>query len=137
MNSKDPLPTIALLGAATIGGTLLGAAIGVVWAIVGGLGGLATALLILVYRVRPVVAVPVAISTAIGAYVGGTIIGVLCEPEGCPAFQAFGAFATGLGALVGVGLVVALATRSFDEFREAAAQQSSDEKPPDTGTASD
>ena len=49
----------------------------------------------------------------------GTIVGVLCEPAGCIAFEAVAATTTGIGALVGIGLVVALATRSFDEYQES------------------
>jgi hypothetical protein len=131
------ISTLAAIGAATAIGALLGTFIGTVWAIVGGLAGLATALLVSVYRVRPVVAIPVAVAAGIGAYVGSTIIGVLCEPEGCPAFEAFGAFTTGVGALVGVGLVVALATRSFDEYRESAARRAANEQHPDSSGGSD
>jgi hypothetical protein len=137
LKSRVSISTLAAIGAATAIGALLGTFIGTVWAIVGGLAGLATALLVSVYRVRPVVAIPVAVAAGIGAYVGGTIIGVLCEPEGCPAFEAFGAFTTGVGALVGVGLVVALATRSFDEYRESAARRAANEQPPDTSGGSD
>ena len=137
MNSKVSTSVFATIAAATTIGALVGALMGVVWAIIGGLVGLATAVLISIYRVRPVVAIPVAVAAGIGAYVGGTIIGVLCEPEGCPAFEAFGALTTGLGALVGVGLVVALATRSFDEYRESVARRATDELPPDTRPGSD
>jgi len=100
------------------------------WTTVGTIMGLGTAAMILVYRVRPFVAIPVSIGAGIGAYVGGTIVGVLCEPQGCVAFEATAATVTGLGALVGIGLVVALATRSFDEYREAVEQG---RKPPTTG----
>jgi len=100
------------------------------WTTVGTIMGLGTAAMILVYRVRPFVAIPVSIGAGIGAYVGGTIVGVLCEPQGCVAFEATAAAVTGLGALVGIGLVVALATRSFDEYREAVEQG---RKPPTTG----
>ena len=137
MSSKTSTSVLAAIGAAATIGALLGALMGVVWAIIGGLMGLATAVLISVYRVRAVVAIPVAVAAGIGAYVGGTIIGVLCEPEGCPAFEAFGALTTGLGALVGVGLVVALATRSFDEYRESMARRATGDNAPDTRPGSD
>lgn len=137
MSGRVSLSSIAVIGAAAAIGAVLGALMGPVWAIVGGLTGLATALLISVYRIRAVVAVPVAIGAGIGGYVGGTIIGVLCEPEGCPAFEAFGAVTTGIGALVGVGLVVALATRSFDEYRESVARRTISEPPPGESRDSD
>lgn len=137
MSLRVSAAAIVAIVAATVFGVLVGALVGNVWAIVGGLTGLATALLISVYRVRPVVAIPVAVGAGIGAYVGGTIIGVLCEPEGCAAFQAFGAVITGVGALVGVGLVAALATRSFDEYRESATRRTGDTPPPNNRPGSD
>lgn len=100
------------------------------WTTVGAIMGLGIAAMILVFRVRPIVAVSVGTGAGVGAYVGGTIVGVLCEPQGCAVFEATAATVTGVGALVGIGLVVALATRSFDEFREATEQG---RKPPTTG----
>ncbi len=91
----------------------------IVWVTIGATVALGIAVMILVYDVRPVVAAPVGIGAGIGAYLGGTIVGVLCDPAGCPAFEAAAATTTGIGALVGIGLVVALATRSFDEYQEA------------------
>ena len=61
-------------------------------------------------------------------------MGVLCEPEGCVAFEAGAAIITGIGALVGIGLVVALATRSFDEYSDAVDRG---QKPPATGCSTD
>ncbi len=91
----------------------------VAWITIGAVVGLGTAAMIVVFGVRPLVAAPVGTGAGIGAYLGGTIVGVLCDPAGCPAFEAAAASATGIGALVGIGLVMALATRSFDEYREA------------------
>ena len=112
-----PLP-IAISG---VGGAIAGWLIGqsMVWGIIGTVVGLGIAVMILVFQVRPIVAAPVGIGAGIGAYLGGTIVGVLCEPRGCPAFETAAATATGIGSLVGIGLVVALATRSFDEYQEA------------------
>ena len=45
----------------------------------------------------------------------------LCLPSECPAAESGAAIITAIGAFIGVGLVVALATRSFDEHREAIA----------------
>jgi hypothetical protein len=105
--------------------TALGAAVGwmvdrtVAWTTIGAVVGLGIAVMIVWYQVRPLVAAPVGIGAGVGAYLGGTIVAVLCEPSGCIAFEATAAITTGIGALVGIGLVVALATRSFDEYREA------------------
>lgn len=119
------------VAAAALGGFagwLTGQSLG--WGVVGAVIGLGVAVLIVVFGIRPIVAVPVGFGAGIGAYLGGTIVGVLCEPKGCPAFQATAATATGLGTLVGIGMVVALATRSFDEYREATDRGAN---PPTTG----
>ncbi len=116
--------------AATAAGAAAGLLIGrsTPWTVVGAVVGAGTAAMTAFFRVRPVVAIPVGIGAGIGAYVGGTIVGVLCEPTGCPAFEAAAATTTGVGALVGIGLVVALATRSFDEYREG--QERNAHRPP-------
>jgi hypothetical protein len=90
--------------------------------------------MILLVGVRPIVAIPVGIGAGIGAYVGGTIVGVICEPQGCAAYEASAGVITGIGALVGIGLVVALATRSFDEYHAAVAKGVD---PPVTGCKTD
>jgi hypothetical protein len=120
-----PTATITVI-TATGGGALLGLLIGrdAVWTTVGALLGLGTAALIVIMGVRPVVAIPVALGGGIGAFVGGSIVGVLCEPGGCAVFEAAAATITGIGALVGIGLVVALVTRSFDEYYETRQQRS-------------
>ncbi len=125
--SKTPL----FVGSAALGGFaawIIGQTM--TWAMVGTVIGLGIAILVLVFGVRPIVAIPVGIGAGIGAYLGGTIVGVLCEPKGCPAFEATAATATGLGTLVGICMVVALATRSFDEYREAIDRGA---EPPTTG----
>ena len=122
--------------AATAVGAVMGLAIGrsAAWIAVGAVFGLATAAMVLFVGVRPFVAVPVAVGAGIGAFLGGTVVGVLCEPQGCPAFEAGAAITTGIGALVGIGLVVALTTRSFDEYYEA---MQHGKRPPITGCATD
>jgi hypothetical protein len=103
------------------------------WSIIAAVTAAGTTTMIHVVGVRAMVAIPVAAGAGVGAFIGGTIVGVLCEPEGCPMFAAGAAIITGIGALVGVGLVVALATRSFDEHREAVERG---RKPPTTGCSS-
>ncbi len=90
----------------SIGGAFLGA--------VGGAAAVRT-------RMRPLVAITVAIGTITGALVGQGVVAALCLPGNCPGLEALGAVMTGLGALVGVGMVVALVVRSFDEYHEAIA----------------
>lgn len=123
MNQAHTLNQVRWLPIVTAG--VIGGALGwlvestVAWITIGAVVGLGIAAMIIVFGVRPLVAAPVGIGAGIGAYLGGTIVGVLCEPAGCPAFEAAAATTTGIGALVGIGLVVALATRSFDEYQEA------------------
>jgi hypothetical protein len=119
-----PPTTKVIIVASAIGGGVVGWLIGrsLVWATIGAVVGLGVAVMTQVYQVRPLVAAPVGIGAGIGAYLGGTIVEVICEPKGCPAFETVAATTTGVGALVGIGLVVALATRSFDEYREAVAR---------------
>lgn len=106
---------------------LIGGAVGwfidqsVAWLLVGAVTGSGTAAMVNLAGVRTVVALPVGVGAGVGAYLGGTIVGVLCEPAGCPVVEAGTALVTGIGALIGIGLVVALATRSFDEYREGVA----------------
>ncbi len=130
-NATVPLSRQLRIAASLAGGGIAGWLIGqsLTWGTVGAVVGLGVAIMILVYRIRPIVAAPVGIGAGIGAYLGGTIVGVLCEPRGCPAFETVAATTTGIGALVGIGLVVALATRSFDEYQEAVGRGA---KPPTT-----
>ncbi len=109
------------IGAATAIGAALGWLIdsSAAWVTIGAIIGVGVATMIVVYGMRPLVAAPIGIGAGIGAYLGGTIVGVLCEPAGCPVFEAAAATTTGIGALVGIGLVVALAARSFDEYQDA------------------
>lgn len=118
--STTPRNVLATTASALAGG-IVGLVIGqsMPWVIVGAVVGAGIAAMIVIVGVRPIVALPVGIGAGIGAYTGGTIVGVICEPQGCAAFEASAAMITGIGALVGTGLVVALATRSFDEYRDA------------------
>jgi len=89
--------------------------------VVGATVGAATGAAIAFFRIRPLVSIAVAVGTVVGVVVGRSVIRVLCAPSGCPTVEWITGVATGLGAFVGVGLVVALATRSFDEYHEALA----------------
>jgi hypothetical protein len=117
---KSILYVAAAAGGGAIAGWLIGQSMS--WTAVGVVVGIGIAAMILFVGIRPLVAIPVGIGAGVGAYLGSTIVGVICEPRGCPAFEATAAATTGIGALVGIGLVVALATRSFDEYYEAVAR---------------
>jgi hypothetical protein len=108
--------------AATAAGGVLGLVAGSTGALVfGAAAGAATGAAIAFFRIRPLVSIAVAVGTVAGVVVGRSVIRVLCAPSGCPTVEWITGVATGLGAFVGVGLVVALATRSFDEYHEALA----------------
>ena len=102
---------LGALGGGAVGGTTavaIGAGIGVL------LGGVTAAA-----GVRPVVVTSVATGAAVGFVLGRGIVRLLCAPAGCPAVEWTAAVVTSIGAFVGVGLVVALAVRSFEEYRQA------------------
>lgn len=115
---------ITAIGAAT-GWLLVG---GVVPIAAGAFVGAAVGLAVPALHIRPVVAVAVAAGTAIGALLGAGVVHVLCLPGACETLEVAGGVVTGVGAFFGVGLVVALATRSFDEY-SAAVQEG---RPPPT-----
>ena len=81
-------------------------------------------------EVRPVVAVFVIAGTITGAFVGAAIAALLCQPESCLGVEIAAGVLTGIGALVGVGIIAALTARSFDEYRTAVA---ANRPPPTTG----
>jgi hypothetical protein len=80
--------------------------------------------------VRTVVALAVIAGTATGVFIGASIASVLCYPSTCLWIEIVAGFATGIGALVGVGMIAALTARSFDEYRAAVAAK---RPPPTTG----
>lgn len=119
-----------LLGAATgwfVGGGTPGAVIGLAVGLI--LGAAADRL-----EIRPVVALAVVVGTVAGAFIGRNVVRALCLPGTCAGLETGAAILTGIGAFIGIGLVVALVTRSFDEYNEAAA---ANRPPPRTGCGPD
>lgn len=97
---------------------------------VGAAAGLATAVAISLLRIRPLVAIPAVIGTVAGALIGRSVVHILCLPAGCPSAENVAAVLTGVGAFVGVAIVVGLASRSIEEYRESVARHT---PPPITG----
>ena len=93
-------------------GGLLGLLIGAPIGLLSGFGALFAG-------IRLLVAVPVLAGTVVGGVLGHSIARVLCFPGECGSAAVAAALLAGAGTLVGVGLVAALVTRSFDESREA------------------
>jgi MFS family permease len=107
-----------LLLAGPIGGAI-GATVGAVMGVVAERAG-----------VRTVVALAVTTGTATGVFIGASIASVLCFPSTCLWIEIIAGFVTGIGALIGVGMIAALTARSFDEYQAAVAAK---RPPPTTG----
>lgn len=119
---------VLVVVAAGGGGALLGGSIG---AVLGGGAGLVAAVAAGVAGMRPLVTLVVAVATVAGIVAGHSVVEALCRPGSCVPLEITGAAVTGIGALVGTGLVVALVARSFDEYRHGSRPQPSD--PPSDG----
>jgi hypothetical protein len=105
--------------------TLLGAAAGWLYSgspafsVGGGMAGLAVVAAALALQVRRLIILAVAVGGAVGALAGKSIAHVLCLPDECVGLETVAAAVTAIGAMVGVGLVVALTATSLDEYRQA------------------
>ena len=126
MTWRDPIGA-AFLVAAGIGG---GLAISVPAAIALGVTGAALGAAVALARIRWAVAIPVIIGTTAGAVLGWALTHAFCRPAGCPVGETVAASLSGIGSLVGVGLVVALAVRSFDEYRQNVGANRPPQAPP-------
>lgn len=69
-------------------------------------------------NIRPAIVSTVLVGTMAGVLIGSSIVEAICLPGSCPALEATGGIAVALISFVGVGLVAALVTRSFDEYSE-------------------
>ena len=81
-------------------------------------------------RVRPAVATTVFAGASAGALIGASIVETICLPDTCVGLEISGGVVIGLASMIGVGMVAALVTRSFDEYNESVAEG---EAPPDAG----
>jgi hypothetical protein len=94
---------------------------GPILAVAGGVGGLAYGVIASRANVRPSITTTVFVGSMAGALIGASIVETICLPGSCVAAEAGAAVALGLASFVGVGLVAALVTRSFDEYNESVA----------------
>lgn len=111
-----------LITGSLLGGTataIAGAAIGIVFAY-----GAARA------RIRPTVATTVFAGASAGVLIGSSIVETICLPDTCVGLEITGGVVIGLAAMIGVGMVAALVTRSFDEYNESVVQG---KEPPTAG----
>ena len=71
-------------------------------------------------NVRPAIVATVLVGTMTGALIGSSIVQAICLPSTCTALEITGGLVSAALAFIGVGLVAALVTRSFDEYNERA-----------------
>jgi hypothetical protein len=69
-------------------------------------------------NVRPAIIATVLVGTMTGLLIGSSIVEAICLPSTCLALEVIGGLIAAGIAFVGVGLVAALVTRSFDEYNE-------------------
>jgi hypothetical protein len=70
------------------------------------------------FNVRPAVAMTVFVGAMAGGLIGSSIVSTICLPDTCTALEVIAGIVTAIASFVGVGIVAALVTRSFDEYNE-------------------
>ncbi len=103
----------ALFGAVT-GWLLLGAVGGAVGAVLGAGFGYGAAR----FNVRPAIVMTVFVGAMTGGLIGSSIVSTICLPNTCTGLEVIAGIVTAIAAFVGVGIVAALVSRSFDEYNE-------------------
>ena len=127
MHPTDWVSVVASAAFGLITGSLVG---GTLAALAGGAIGFAFAYGAGRARVRPVVATTVFAGASAGVLIGASIVETICLPDTCVGLEITGGVVIGLAAMIGVGMVAALVTRSFDEYNESVAQG---KEPPSVG----
>ncbi|MDK1018063.1 MAG: hypothetical protein QGD89_01480 [Actinomycetota bacterium] len=107
------------IGASAIFGAVTG------WLLLGAPGGIAAAIISggLAYvgarsDVRSGLVVTVLIGAMTGTLIGANVVKAICLPSICAPLEVAGGVISGTLSFIGVGLVAALVTRSFDEYNE-------------------
>jgi hypothetical protein len=121
MNRLQPSDVAATVVTAAFGvvtGLMLA---GLVGAVVGGVVGAAFGVVAGRANVRPAITMTVFVGAMAGALIGASIVETICLPDSCVALESISAVVAGAGSFIGVGLVAALVTRSFDEYNQAVA----------------
>ncbi len=95
------------------------------WLVLGGAGAGAGAVLGVAFgyaagraNVRPAIAMTVFVGAMTGGLIGSSIVSTICLPDTCTTLEIVAGIVTAIAAFVGVGIVAALVTRSFDEYNE-------------------
>lgn len=124
----------SIVASAAFGGIAGWFILDVVGAIAGAILGALFAFFAARSRVRPLIATTAFVGAAAGALIGSSIIETICLPATCTAYEVGGGLVIGLASLIGVALVAALVTRSFDEYNEAVVEG---RPPPEPGCESE
>lgn len=69
-------------------------------------------------NVRPGIAMTVFVGAMTGGLIGAGIVSTICLPDTCVPLEITAGIVTAIASFVGVGIVAALVTRSFDEYNE-------------------
>ncbi len=69
-------------------------------------------------NVRPGIAMTVFVGAMTGGLIGSSVVSTICLPGTCVALETTAGIITAVASFIGVGVVAALVTRSFDEYYE-------------------
>lgn len=69
-------------------------------------------------NVRPGVAMTVFVGAMTGGLIGSSVVATICLPDTCVPLEITAGIVTAIASFIGVGIVAALVTRSFDEYNE-------------------
>lgn len=69
-------------------------------------------------NVRPGVSMTVFVGAMTGVLIGSSIVSTICLPASCVPLEITAGVVVGIASFIGVGIVAALVTRSFDEYNE-------------------
>ena len=115
MRASDIAATVVTAGFGAVTGWLLAGTAG---AVVGAVVGIGFGIVAGRANVRPAITMTVFVGSMAGVLIGASVVETICLPDTCIAIEATAGVVAGLASLVGVGLVAALVTRSFDEYNE-------------------
>jgi FtsH-binding integral membrane protein len=69
-------------------------------------------------NVRPGIAMTVFVGAMTGGLIGSSVVSTICLPATCVPLEITAGLVTAVASFIGVGIVAALVTRSFDEYNE-------------------
>lgn len=116
MRASDILATAVTVVFGAITGWLVAGLAGVI--VLAGIGAL-VGIVAARANVRPGITTTVFVGSMTGVLIGASIVEAICLPTTCVAAELSAGAVLGVAAFIGVGLVAALVTRSFDEYRES------------------